>query len=105
MEKETRTIRIEVGHEGERINTGKLPFFKMHHVSRQVYVDGELVYSDRMTEKIYFKSNRSDPIRNLERFLSGLEQSKCRKYCAGNSGKIVGLVQKVRRKLFGNNLK
>lgn len=107
MEKEIRTIRIEVEYEEEKINTGKLSFFKVHHVSRQAYVNGELVYSDRMTERIYFQKDRSDPIRNLEQFLLGLEQSECRKNCAGNSGKLVGLVQKIRRKLFGKgfNLK
>ena len=101
MEKETHTIRIEVEYEGERTNTGKLPFFKICHVNRMAYLDDELAYSDRMTERVYFKSNRPDPIRNLVKFLSGLEQSESRKNCAGNSRKFVGLVQKIRRKLFG----
>lgn len=68
-----KRIIIDITYEGEPCAWG----IKVETVERTVSVDYEVKYSDRMKADIYYKSlPASDPIHNLEMFLSGLERNK-----------------------------
>lgn len=93
-----KRIIIDITSEGEPCAWG----IKVETVERTVSVDYEVKYSDRMKADIYYKSlPASDPIHNLEMFLSGLEQRQSREDCRTDSGKFVGRIKMVWRKLFG----
>lgn len=96
MERTTRII-IEITSEGEPCSTG----IKVERIARTISVDNELVYSDRMKADIYNKSlSASDPIRNLEMFLLGLEKRQSGKNGRTNTCNFISCVKMVWRKLL-----
>lgn len=99
MEKTTRII-IDITSEGEPCKLG----MKVKTIQRIVSVDYELVYSDRMSARMHSRLDESDPIRNLEMFLLGLEKSQSRKNSRTDSCKFIGGIKKIRRKLFSKKV-
>ncbi len=77
---------------------------KTGYVERSVMVGDNLTYSDRMTDRMYSKIGQSDPIRNLEIFLLGLEKRQSREDSRTDSCKLVGFFKKIRRKLFAKKI-
>lgn len=68
----TRRIIIDITSVGEPCSLG----MKVDHVKRTVLADNKEVYSDRMSERQYFSLDESDPIRNLEMSLLGLQRKE-----------------------------
>lgn len=99
MEKTTR-IKIDIKTVGESCNMGIIP----EYVERIVSVDDENVYSDRMSVRMYFRLDESDPIRNLETFLSGLKQRQSGENSRADSCKFIGGIKKIWRKLFSKKV-
>lgn len=100
----TKRIIIDITSEGEPSPIGP-GVMKVKNIRRTVSVDYDIVYSDRMKADIYYKSlSASDLIRNLEMFLSGLEQRQSREDSRTDSGKFIGRVKMVWGKLFGKKV-
>lgn len=98
MKAETRPssfIFIQIIHETEK---GKGSHSKLQSVSRIITVDGKEVYKDKMSPKMYIASK--DPIKNLECFLLGLEESKDGRNIGSNSRKRGSFFAQIWRKLF-----
>ena len=99
MEQTTRII-IDITREGEPCSLG----MKVETIKRIVSVDYKLVYSDRMSARMYFGLNESDPIRNLEMSLLGLEKRQRRKNSRTNTCNFISRFKMIRRKLFGKKV-
>lgn len=56
-------------------------------VSRSIRVDGKAVHKDKMDPRVYMAS--SDPIKELEKFLLGLEKSESGNDIGSNGAKLV----------------
>jgi len=98
-EKSTQSIRrieISIYHETESRDDGKAK--GLLSVSRSITSDGKEVYKDKMSPKMYIASK--DPIRNLECFLLGLEESKDGRNIGSNSRKRGSFFAQIWRKLF-----
>lgn len=96
--KTTKRIIIDITSEGEPSPLG----MKVKNIRRTVSVDYEIVYNDWMKADIYYKSlSASDLIRNLEMFLSGLEQRQSRKNGRADSGKLISRIKMIWSKLLG----
>ena len=96
----TKRIIIDITSEGEPapIGTGAM---KVKNIRRTVSVDYNIVYNDWMKADIYYKSlSASDIIRNLEVFLSGLEQRQSRENSRTNSGKFISHIKMIWSKFF-----
>lgn len=89
-------IEISICYETEGIDSGKAK--KPLSVSRSITVDGKEVYNDKMSPRMFMASK--DPIRNLECFLLGLEESKDSRNIGRNSGKRGSFLAQIWRKLF-----
>lgn len=95
--KDTTRIIIDITSEGEPCSLG----MKVETITRTVSVNDELVYSDRMKADIYCKSlPASDPIRNIEMFLSGFEQRQSRENSRTDSGKFISRFKMLWCKFF-----
>lgn len=91
-----RCIEISICHETESRDGGKAK--ELLSVSRSITSDGKEVYKDKMSPEMYIASK--DPIRNLECFLLGLEESKDGGNIGGNSRKRGSFFAQIWRKLF-----
>lgn len=95
--KSTKRIIIDIITEGDPSPIG----MSIERITREVSIDYNLVYTDRMKADIYYKSlSVSDPIRNLERFLSGLEQWQSCENRRSDSGKFISRIKMIWRKFF-----
>lgn len=72
-------------------------------VNRTIKVDGKKIYEDRMSPQMYLASK--DPIRNLEKFILGLEKTESGKDIGSDSGNRRNFFKQIWRKLFGKQVK
>lgn len=72
---------------------------KTGYVERSVMVGDNLTYSDRMTDRMYSKIGQSDPIRNLEIFLLGLEKRQSREDSRNILTRLMDFLRKNRRSI------
>lgn len=110
MNEVTRTVYVQlVIHytsevSGKRQHIDRLPGSgKLISVSREISVDDKEVYRDLMSPDIYKAS--SDPIRNFERFLIGIEKEDGGNDIDSNNEYPESFFDKIRRKLFGRRVK
>lgn len=89
-------IEISIYYELESRSNGNTE--GLLSVSRSITSDGKEIYKDKMSPKMYIASK--DPIRNLEYFLLGLEESKDGRNIGSNSRKRSGFFAQFWRKLF-----
>lgn len=64
---------------------------------RVVFRDGEEYYKDQMPLKMFCAA--SDPIRSLDKYLSGLKEHKSTKDTRRDRGYFISFFQEIRRKL------
>lgn len=96
----TSTVRVDVITEGWEPECGLM---SVDYISRKVYLNGELVYEDRMKPRIF--RTRKDELRNLDCFILGLEKAERAKNAAPDAGKPVGRIKKLWAKLLGKDIK
>lgn len=110
MNEVTRTVHVqlairytaEVSEKQQHID--RLPGSgKLIAVSREISIDDKEIYVDLMSSDIYKAS--SDPIRNFERFLIGIEKRGGGNGIDSNSEYLESFFDKIRRKLLGRRVK